>query len=408
MLGRKNQPKGDHKPKAEGPKGFDAFDLRLGDMMRGERATMGKSLLDVQRELKIKATYIAAVENCDHSVFETPGFIAGYVRSYARYLGMDPEWAYIRFCDESGFDGVEGASGLGPKAKPNAQTNFLAARPKGEDPVFGHVAPSSDSIFSGIEPRALGSIAVLLGLVSLIGYGGYSVLQEIQRVQFAPVDQSPGVVAEVDVDGFSQGVADGFGNDIATTYTPPTADALDRLYRPQVLEAPVLTARDGPIASLDPRSTGALVDEAAEAQFAEATTTSEPFENEIQTPAVQVVASDAPDVMIFATRPAWVRVASADGSVLFEQVLDKGETYVLPKTDEAPLLRAGMSGSVFFSVQGRTFGPAGQGTAVAKNVALGVDEIQSAYVEADITDPVLSETLTAMAEASVLPVVPSE
>ena len=35
--------------------GFDAFELRLGDLMRGERATMGKSLLDVQRELKIKA-----------------------------------------------------------------------------------------------------------------------------------------------------------------------------------------------------------------------------------------------------------------------------------------------------------------------------------------------------------------
>ncbi|HCP80049.1 MAG TPA: DUF4115 domain-containing protein, partial [Octadecabacter sp.] len=43
--------------------GFDAFELRLGDLMRGERATIGKSLLDVQRELKIKAAYIAAIEN---------------------------------------------------------------------------------------------------------------------------------------------------------------------------------------------------------------------------------------------------------------------------------------------------------------------------------------------------------
>ncbi len=59
--------------------------------MRGERATMGKSLLDVQRELRIKAAYIAAIENRDPSAFDTPGFIAGYVRSYARYLGMDPD-----------------------------------------------------------------------------------------------------------------------------------------------------------------------------------------------------------------------------------------------------------------------------------------------------------------------------
>ena len=42
-------------------KGFDDFEIRLGDQMRGERATMGKSLMDVQRELRIKAAYIAFI-----------------------------------------------------------------------------------------------------------------------------------------------------------------------------------------------------------------------------------------------------------------------------------------------------------------------------------------------------------
>ena len=84
-------------------KGFDDFEVRLGDIMRGERATRGKSLMDVQRELKIKAAYIAAVEDADPSVFDTPGFIAGYVRSYAKYLDMDAEEAFDLFCKESGF-----------------------------------------------------------------------------------------------------------------------------------------------------------------------------------------------------------------------------------------------------------------------------------------------------------------
>ena len=56
----------------EEPKGFDAFELRLGDTMRGERATLGKSLLDVQRELRIKAAYIAAIENADPDAFDRP------------------------------------------------------------------------------------------------------------------------------------------------------------------------------------------------------------------------------------------------------------------------------------------------------------------------------------------------
>ena len=56
MTGRKDTP--DHVSEASDLLGFDDFELCLGDIMRGERATLGKSLLDVQRELKIKATYI--------------------------------------------------------------------------------------------------------------------------------------------------------------------------------------------------------------------------------------------------------------------------------------------------------------------------------------------------------------
>ena len=87
-------------------KGFDDYDLSLGDELRGERATLGKSLLDVQRDLRIKAAYIAAIENCDPSVFPNQGFIAGYVRSYGRYLKLDPDKMFDRFCKESGFQGV--------------------------------------------------------------------------------------------------------------------------------------------------------------------------------------------------------------------------------------------------------------------------------------------------------------
>ena len=54
------------------PKGFDDYEVRLGDLLRGERATLGKSLMDVQRELRINANYISAIENCDYGAFERP------------------------------------------------------------------------------------------------------------------------------------------------------------------------------------------------------------------------------------------------------------------------------------------------------------------------------------------------
>lgn len=391
MLGRKSHPKTEEQQPEK--RGFDDYDLRLGDIMRGERATMGKSLLDVQRELKIKATYIAAVENSDPSVFETPGFIAGYVRSYARFLGLDPEWAFQRFCEESGFTGVEGLS-AGTSNKP--KTASAAIRVKGDEAIIKPVAPyvpSGESILSRIEPGAVGSVTVMLALIGGLGYGAWSVLQEIQRVDFAPVEQAPGVVAELETQpSLDLGVAGVV--EASSGFAAPSADALDRLYRPQALDAPVLTARDGPIASLDPSINGALIDEAAETFVAGAGGLAEP----VLTPVTpQVVAEVSPNVVMFAVRPAWVRVASADGTVLFEKTLDKGESYVLPQSDEAPLLRAGNAGAVYFNVMGATFGPVGPGASVAKNVELSMNAIVETYDIADLdADTALADVVQAM------------
>ena len=118
MIGRRAKPS---TVEADKPKGFDDFELRLGDLMRGERATLGKSLLDVQRELKIKASYIAAIENADISAFDSPGFIAGFVRSYARYLGMDPDHAFAKFCREANFQVAHGMSQAASSASMNAK-----------------------------------------------------------------------------------------------------------------------------------------------------------------------------------------------------------------------------------------------------------------------------------------------
>ncbi|WP_050523812.1 helix-turn-helix domain-containing protein [Pseudorhodobacter wandonensis] len=359
------------------PKGFDDFELRLGDLMRGERATLGKSLLDVQRELKVKATYIAAIENCDVSAFETQGFVAGYVRSYARYLGMDPDWAYAKFCREANFTVAHGMSAAASSAQISKARNKT---PDYGDPLANPNAtfvPRVESAFSRIEPGAVGSLLVLLGLIGGLGYGGWSVLQEVQRVQLAPVDQAPQVIAEIDPLGNVQAAAplvrsapemtaeaDTVSRLAANTAVPARSD---RLYRPEALEVPVLTSRDGPIASIDPaRNSDPVVEEQV---VATAEANSE----------VQVVASDPNRVELLAVRPSWVRVSSADGTVLFEKILDSCERYSVPLLEDAPVLRSGNSGAVYFTVNGKTFGPSAPGAQVVKNVVLTADAVQAKY-----------------------------
>ncbi|WP_144023332.1 DUF4115 domain-containing protein, partial [Brevirhabdus pacifica] len=179
---------------------------------------------------------------------------------------------------------------------------------------------------------------------------------------------------------------------------------------------PVMVARDGPISSLDPDRVGMLSSPVAGLDLAalrsdvygpvrpieasqgdaldDKALAREAAEVEAAETPLQVVAADAPAIELFAVRPAWVRVTGAGGTVIFEKILDTGERFTLPKTEEPPLLRAGNSGSVYFAVNGKTYGPAGPGTSVAKKVKLGVEDLQAAYQVADLdSDPALRKVI---------------
>ena len=243
-----------------------------------------------------------------------------------------------------------------------------------------------------VEPGAIGSLLVLLGLIGGLGYGAWSVLQEVQRVQLAPVDQAPTVVAEIDPLGNVAGSAplvrsapEALGEtDLAASDPVAQAERVDRLYRPQALDVPVMTSRDGPIAGINPRETGALAGDMTNAVAAALT-------EALEEAPVQVVAQAQPGVELLAVRPSWVQVKAADGTVLFEKILDAGERWAVPQLEEPPVLRAGNSGSVYFGVNGKTFGPAAPGAQVVKNVALSPEALTEKFAEADLSsDPELA------------------
>ncbi|MEL6565139.1 MAG: RodZ domain-containing protein [Pseudomonadota bacterium] len=376
------------------PKGFDDFELRLGDVMRGERATLGKSLLDVQRELRIKASYIAAIEGCDPSAFDTPGFIAGYVRSYARYLNMDPDHAFAVFCQESGFEVAHGMSAEASVIKKPSREERLGKGP-GSD-IFAAPAtpfvPAAEAVWSHIEPRAVGSSLVLLALIGGIGWGGYAVLQEVQRVQVAPVEQTPVVLSDLDpLDTVSS-----TGSTSGPTIETPRADALDRLYRPQALDVPVLVARDAPIATLDPRDIGTF---AAPADVApQVVTRVDPtLQQALEVPSVPRVVEDVtPGLTMVAVRPSWVRVRAADGTVIFEATMQPGDTWDAPLTEEAPTLRTGESGAIYFAMNDKFYGPVGDTGQVTSNLPLEIAGLKETYLPVDVST---DEGLVRYAEA---------
>ncbi|SFJ61357.1 helix-turn-helix domain-containing protein [Jannaschia pohangensis] len=421
MFGRKSK----FLSKAQTPaRGYDSFEMRLGDEMRGERATLGKSLMDVQRELRIKASYIAAIENADLTAFDSLSFVAGYVRSYARYLDLDPEIVFARFCEESGFGGFQALKPMESEVSrrqaifdlaPAPRTAVAKARAKKTavpvDPILSGnpFANKATPVFAGFEPGALGSLAVLVALVAGLGYGGWTIVQEVQRVQVAPVEQAPELIAELDPlapTGIQLAAPDDNGIEA------PTQDALARLYRPQALDAPILTARDAPIASISPGSFGALasaepsglagpdaasIGSSVNAALAEALGS--------DAPATPRVLAQGPDsVVLVAVRSAWVRVRSSEGDTLFEKILEPGETYEVPASEAPSTLRTGNSGAIYLAVAGETFGPLAPGAQVVSNVALTAESVRETLTVADLNDD--ADLARVVAELTAEPALP--
>ena len=235
---------------------------------------------------------------------------------------------------------------------------------------------------------------VLLALIGGIGYGGWSVLNEVQRVQFAPVENTPDVLSDLDpLDGV---VSREQGSDVAAAegvFQPPVDDRLDRLYRPEALDVPVMVARDAPISTLNPAEVGTMRPELPETDktYVVAGRYGSPFDREVMSPdprtaaSPKVVADPAPGVKMVAVRPAWVRVRAADGSVIFEGILNAGDSYDVPATEEPPTLRAGESGAIYFAVNGQHYGPAGEGGSVTSGLQLDAQILTDAFKLADLS-----------------------
>src|SRR5476649_2385656 len=73
------------------------FVSALGEEFRSAREARSLSLSDVAERLHIRSVYLAAIEDEDWHVIGAPVYVRGFMRTYARFLGLDPEAAVARF-----------------------------------------------------------------------------------------------------------------------------------------------------------------------------------------------------------------------------------------------------------------------------------------------------------------------
>ena len=69
----------------------------LGERFRAAREARGLSLSDVSEQIRIRSVYLAAIEDENWGAIGAPVYIRGFLRTYARFLGLDPEEVVASF-----------------------------------------------------------------------------------------------------------------------------------------------------------------------------------------------------------------------------------------------------------------------------------------------------------------------
>lgn len=125
----------------------------LGDRFRAAREARGLSLSDVSEQVRIRSLYLAAIEEENWKAIGAAVYVRGFLRTYARFLGLDPEEVVVTFNQQ-----VQ-PGGVGPEEP--------AARPRRE----------RSSRPGAVLLWVAGVVAVLL--VALVAYNALTMRREV-------------------------------------------------------------------------------------------------------------------------------------------------------------------------------------------------------------------------------------
>jgi cytoskeleton protein RodZ len=151
-----------------------SFVSALGEEFRSAREARSLSLSDVAERLHIRSVYLAAIEEEDWHVIGAPVYVRGFMRTYARFLGLDPEAAVARF------------SASVPAGTPAATAPPRAAATTAERRSAERSSPSLAAVLS---------IVVAVLVVAFVGYEFYQYRPGTPVPPVTDASAAPGTVA---------------------------------------------------------------------------------------------------------------------------------------------------------------------------------------------------------------------
>jgi cytoskeleton protein RodZ len=102
----------------------------LGERFRAAREARGISISQAAEQIRIRSVYLAAIEEENWGTIGAPVYARGFLRTYARFLGLDPEEAVAAFNRAQGMpSGAPSSIGSEPAPGPFGRARFYFGLP---------------------------------------------------------------------------------------------------------------------------------------------------------------------------------------------------------------------------------------------------------------------------------------
>ncbi|GBR11250.1 helix-turn-helix domain-containing protein [Asaia spathodeae] len=351
----------------------------LGADLRARREELGWTLPDVANWLRIRESYLIALEEGNTSVFPGSAYALGFLRSYASALGMDPDQAVSRFRQDT-----RGALDRKP------DLSF-------PEPVSERGVPVGLWVGAGL--------AVLVG--TYIGYYHFFGADPAPTHQMPPVAEiMPGVTQHGTPSPQIAAVMPDRGLAPSPQTTPAeipaagaTSQAAGAAQSPTVQSqnTPPTPGNNNPATSTPALQTGqaeqspplpsAFTAQPAATQPPQAGTAqpagTQPPGPEMAPASVAAPAAPANMIVLHAGADAWVSIRDKAGATVFSRVLKSGETWQGPEDAGPYRMTLGNAGGLTLSAGDVTTSALGRVGAVRRGLVVTAEAIRNGQLGQD-------------------------
>ena len=349
-----------------------------GASLRALREAAGFEIADIAAELRIPKAYLEALETEQHDLLPGETYGQGYIKSYCKFLKIDPEPYLDKF---------------------KMQMSRHGSRPDYHFP---------DEV---LEPRMSGAMISMLMVLLLLG--GYLGWQMLDRFDLNPLTSQPTQIAQNESDTTAIPAVDDAGETQNETalISPSASEQIDQSAPVETViaeaeeNAPTLaesaTTNQPESAPVQPVETAEKAEDTKNTSGTDvevAEVEAEPAQNvaEIAQPAPQPTSgvvdtgeqnantssalatarAPADEIIISAIAPSWVEVVRENGDIVLNKLFKPGDQYVSP-ADTKLYLSTGNAGGLVLTLPGMSEFNVGQVGEIVRDLPLSRDSLRS-------------------------------